>query len=298
MKRRRERKPRQSYLFIFTGLLAGLVAGLAVAWLFFPVSYYDLTPASLNQEEKEQYRSLVAQAYLVNEDIGRARARLTLLKDENPTGELLTQAKKMAENGDATNAKSLQILASDLERLPQPTPGGEIIQTSQPTRPAQTIAPNATLDPNLAIMTATLSPTPTITLTPTQTLTPLPTLTPRPSPTVQAVPAIPFTIKSIKKECEARALPGQIRIEVVDKEGNPMPGVRISVTWNGGEDTFYTGLHPEESPGFADFSMLPGLAYRVRAGEGGEISEELRLHTCTSPDSTTFDGSYRIVFTP
>jgi len=39
--------------------------------------------------------------------------------------------------------------------------------------------------------------------------------------------------------------------------------VQITVTWSGGQDTFFTGFKPEIDPGYADFQMEPGQQYQI-----------------------------------
>ncbi|MRR32078.1 hypothetical protein EG834_17510, partial [bacterium] len=49
--------------YLFSGLIIGLVLGIFYAWVISPVQYVDTTPESMRPEFKDQYRSLVAQAY-------------------------------------------------------------------------------------------------------------------------------------------------------------------------------------------------------------------------------------------
>ena len=70
--------------YLLTGLVLGIALGLIYAWVFQPVTVYryGLRPP-LRGDFKDQYRALIAAAYLGNGDLLRARARLELLKDED-----------------------------------------------------------------------------------------------------------------------------------------------------------------------------------------------------------------------
>lgn len=57
---------------------------------------------------------------------------------------------------------------------------------------------------------------------------------------------------------------GLLRIYVRDRLGVGVPGVEISLSWAGGDDTFFTGFKPEIDPGYADFQMAPDERYQVK----------------------------------
>ena len=77
MRGQRERGP----WYLLTGLIIGVVFGVLYAWLVSPVEYVDTPPASLRADFKDQYRVMIAAAYMANGDLLRARARLDLLQD-------------------------------------------------------------------------------------------------------------------------------------------------------------------------------------------------------------------------
>ena len=81
-------------------------------------------------------------------------------------------------------------------------------------------------------------------------------------------------------------------VEVLDAAGTPVAGVRIVVSWPGGQDVFFTGLHPLIDPGYADFAMSEGLIYSVRAGEGGQLAEEISTAGC----GVGVLGGWRVLF--
>lgn len=70
--------------------------------------------------------------------------------------------------------------------------------------------------------------------------------------------------------CDGSVPPGLLQIEVKNVEGKSQAGIKITVTWDGGEDVFYTGLAPLLGPGYADFSMTPGISYQIKVGDAGK----------------------------
>ncbi|MDI6814027.1 MAG: hypothetical protein QMD10_10880, partial [Desulfitobacteriaceae bacterium] len=106
---------RRGSLYLLTGLILGLAMGLGYSFLIQPVQYTDLSPAMLSPADKDQYRALIAVAYLANRDLVRARARLALLKDADAYGALAAQAQRwLAEGKSAEEARALGLLAADL----------------------------------------------------------------------------------------------------------------------------------------------------------------------------------------
>jgi hypothetical protein len=85
----------KGYWFLLTGLLIGLALGLLYTRVMEPVQYYDVSPVSLSEADKDQYRGMVALAYDANGDIGRARARLRLLGDAKTVWSLSAQAQRI-----------------------------------------------------------------------------------------------------------------------------------------------------------------------------------------------------------
>lgn len=51
---------------------------------------------------------------------------------------------------------------------------------------------------------------------------------------------------------------------VRDRLGAGLPGVRIEVSWSGGQDAFFTGFKPDIDPGYADFQMKSGERYEIK----------------------------------
>ncbi len=272
-RRRQRRNEQRGNLYLLTGLVMGVVLGLAYAWLISPVKYVDTAPASLAGPYKDEYRRIIALAYAADHNLGRARERLALLDSGGSVQVLASQAQRMlAENQPPQEARALAVLASDLgkpEGAASPsgeTPSPQAVAGSSTEQPQAEppAAATAATDVSAAIQTPTL---PQPTRTPTITLTPLPTFTPRPTATPLPILDAPFNLVSKKEACDTRAVPGLLQITVTGPDGKPLPGVKITIKWKDGEDTFYTGLAPEISPGYADFEMATGIPYNLVVGD-------------------------------
>ncbi len=101
--------------YLLTGLIIGLIFGLDYALLVNPVIYTHSTPATLQEEDKDSYRILIAQVYSATGDLDRAQLRLALLDDENPVYALGAQAQRSVAEGNTTEARALALLASALQ---------------------------------------------------------------------------------------------------------------------------------------------------------------------------------------
>ena len=101
--------------YLLTGVILGLVFGLVYAWVINPVIYTHSTPASLQEDDKDSYRSLIAQVYAATGDLERAQLRLALLENKNPVYALGTQAQRCLAEGYTTEARALALLASALQ---------------------------------------------------------------------------------------------------------------------------------------------------------------------------------------
>ena len=305
-------EPRGSW-YLLTGLILGLVIGLVLSLWAYPVRYSDSDPSALSESYRSEYRRLIADAYSVDGNLPRAQARLGLLKDSNPVGALSAQAQRMlADGGGPDDARSLALLAAVLSgSAPEVQPPAQDTPTAGATDPAQsqtptpektnatpapekpsatptgtlaTLRPSATLSANDAVRTPTPeTPSPTPSVTPT----PFPTLIP-PTATPPKVLDAPFTLARKSEVCDSSLPAGLIVVEVRSQAGAPLPGVRVQVAWDGGQDTFFTGLSPEISPGYGDFRMTGGVSYTLRVGDAGAPVPGLILPAC--------GGSWKLEF--
>ena len=63
---------RGSRLYLLTGLVFGFILAYIASCTVMPLEYYDINPASLHRDLKKDYFVLIAEAFVSNEDIGRA----------------------------------------------------------------------------------------------------------------------------------------------------------------------------------------------------------------------------------
>jgi hypothetical protein len=276
-------KERGGCLFIATGLILGLAVGLLVSLVLSPVEYVDITPALLGKEHKDIYRGLIAASYQSRGDLGRAKARLELLKDPNPVQVLAAQAQQtIAQGGLAQEARGLALLAAAKNENP--------IQITEPA----------------ASEVAAVAQTPTATDFPTmpplteETGTPEASATDEPVvfPTLEPLPQYtgdPFVLKDRKGVCDLEIM-NLLQVYVIDKAGKPVPGVEAIVTWQGGEDHFYTGLKPSIDPGYSDFLMNPDELYNLRLANGSEAATKLTPPNCKLDSGFEYKGGIKLIF--
>ncbi len=306
--------------YLLTAIILGLVLGLLYSWVISPTEYIDTPPFSLREDFKDRYRAAIAVAYDTTDDLQRAQARLNLLRDDDPAMVLVAQAQRyLAEGDQVRDAQALANLASALGQAPTPLPTRpENTSTLVPTN-TSTLAPTVTDTPTAEpshtptaspfpeiSFTATLTPTrestagptrtPTITRTPRPTLPPTetPTLTPSRTPTATLAP--PFVLDNQVLVCNPAIGEPQLQVFVSNAAGVGIPGVEIIVTWNSGEEHFYTGLKPDIDIGYADFSMTPDVTYTLQVAEGGQLITNLAAPECADEGDGPYWGSWRLVF--
>ena len=303
--------------YLLTGLLLGIGLGLLYAWVISPAEYVDTPPFSLRTDYKDRYRAAISVAYVASGDLQRAKARLTLLEDENPSLALVEQAQRyLADGQDLLDAQAMADLASALGQAPTPLP----------TRPQDTVTSTATSQPSATLTMTSLPPsatptktplpetavtttlsvtlavttrptlTPTLTRTPGPSPTPSPTPTPIPSRTPTATLAPPFVLDNRVEVCNPLIGEPQIQVFVSNAAGVGIPGVEVIVLWREGEEHFYTGLKPDIDPGYADFVMQPEVTYTLQVSDGGQVIPDLVAPDCTDTRGNRYWGSWRLVF--
>ena len=301
--------------YLLTGLVMGVALGLAYAWIIQPVQYTNTPPSSLRADFKEQYRTMIALAYLANNDLVRARARLDLLQDQDLYRLLAEQAqRKLAQGSYPEEARALGLLAVALGQASAPPaqmsttqPGAEVTPSTPATLPASPTIPAMTLSPtpiltmtlassSVATTTRTTPGAPAVTGTTRASPTSSPTGTPLPTRTPTPTPGAPFVLERQQLVCNPNLAEALIQVEVFDAAEQPVPGVEVIVTWDSGENHFFTGFKPEISLGYADFSMTPGVVYTLRLAEGGQIIPGLTPTECESPDGERYWGAWKLTF--
>jgi hypothetical protein len=303
-------------IHLLLALLVGLGVGLAYSWILSPVTYVDASPDILRADFKDQYRSVIAASYSSTHDLGRTRARLELLGDTNPAGELSAQAQRMVAAGESAEAiQPIAQLAQDLQQgfasIPVTSTSTPIIPSSSKTNSPGTItappfvpsktplasATSAALGATALLVTETPQPTPTNSFAQTalvpvasSTILPRPTFTPIPTP------GKPFELISQDTVCEPAAQPGLMKFILTDKRRKQVAGIEIIVTWDQGQDHFFTGFKPELGNGYADFVMQADTIYSVRVVEGGASIPDISAPNCKDPGGADYAGGWLLTF--
>jgi hypothetical protein len=246
----------RQWLELALGLLLGLSLGLAVAWGIAPNARLDTSPAALRADHKDEYRLLVAYAYISTGDVGRAQTRLALLREGDAAQALLDEALRLRSgqaqsmffpNDTEQSVYALALLANALQHI------GAV----------PVIVPTVTASPVLSQPTATFAP---------------------------------FVLVSQETVCEADSPNGLVRIQVRDGAGLPLAGVEILVAWEGGQQRILTGLKSELGNGYADFIMSPGVLYSLRPVPSSAPITGLVAPDCTTEDGTEFQGGFLLIF--
>jgi len=191
-----------------------------------------------------------------------------------------------------------------------PMPTATLVPTETPIPPTPTPQPVAIIPtdtPTPVPPTDTPTPAPAL---PTDTPIPAPpTDTPAPEPpTPTPVPAHDFVLAGGSPRrlgpCENEG-GHHILVNVVDAQGNGLPGIKLEVAWAGGSAEIETGHKLEKGPGFVDFPMYHGtysvrvLGARSQVAEGitVEIAEAEVCHaTGNQVANSLYHYSYEVIF--
>ena len=276
---------------ILLALLVGLGLGLVYAWMISPLRVIDADPMALRADFKDAYRSAIAAAYAATGNMTRAQARLTLLEDANSVEALNAQAQRLLASGgsfqqaDQLAALALQ-LSDDTVNIPTSVPETKAVNNIQVTS-TTTVPP----------------PPPDIPIVLTETQQPVDATQPveiasTPRPTQTAIPTLgaPFTLTGEETTCDANLPDGLLQVLVLNSNRRQIAGVKIIITWDGGEEQFFTGLKPEMGNGYADYIMTPNIMYSVQLGVGSDIAAELTPSTCQTSSGETFFGGVKLTF--
>lgn len=241
------------------GFAIGLIFGLYYAWDVSPKRINRASPRDMDGAFQDEYRVLVAAAYAINGNLNQAEGRLNQLLDENPGQALNTLAQQRLAAGHLqVEVRALAQLADALENSSVPT---------------HTPLPTSTELPELVV-----------------------TGSPRPSPTLTATPAPLYRVERIENICDPSLPSPLIQILVLDSEGHQIPGVEISVQWEGGEDQFITGMKPELGIGYADFEMEAEISYSVIVVGGRDPATGIRSEPCSTAAGASHPGSVLLTF--
>lgn len=278
---------------ILTALLAGFGLGLVYSWVISPLRVIDADPVALRSDFKDSYRAVIAAAYAANGNLSRAQARLTLLNDPDPVEALNAQAQRMLASGDSfQQADQVAALALALQGnvviAPPSQPTSDPVNVSGPT-PTITFPPPP---PDIPIvLTETQASGEIVETQPVQVV-----VTPRPTRTAIPTLAAPFVLNGQENICDNNLPDGLLQVIVLNSNRRQMPGIKIVISWEGGEEQFFTGLKPELGNGYADYIMAPNLLYNVQLAIGSDVAAELTAPTCQTPTGETFLGGIKLTF--
>jgi hypothetical protein len=244
------------WLEIILGLLLGLSLGLAITWWIAPNTRMDLSLAALRSEYKDEVRLQIALAYVATSDLGRAETRLALLGDADGYQALIDQVLRL-RSGQTQSSLS----PGDTEQAVYTL--ALLAYAIQPTGSSQEQLPTLTIAPTRGLPTATY---------------------------------LPFALYSQETVCNGNTVTSLTRIQVQDASGQPLPGVEIVVTWDGGQENIFTGLKPEQGDGYADFIMAPGVLYTLQLLPSSAPLTGLAAPECTAEDGSTYQGGLLLVF--
>ena len=254
--------------FILLGLIIGLAGALYYTWVLAPIVYTNVIPARLSDGYRTEYIYLVSQSYAVNGDWEKAEQRLLALEDPELTQTVADLLETyLREQQDPQVIENLAHLAQGLGvdnkavALFAPTPSGPL--------PTETPTPAVVIEPTVE---------PTATFTPSATPEPsaTPTASPEPSPTARPN----YRLLSQDLYCDKGEDVSLLVVETQDAMLNQLPGIEVLVTWDGGEDRFFTGFKPTFGTGYGDFEMVPGISYTVQLLDGSPEISGLRIEPC------------------
>jgi hypothetical protein len=212
------------------------------------------------------------------------------------------------------------VMSDGLSGMPGLVRGGAMVAAQGPKpSPSRTLRPTFTPTPT-ATDTPTITPTPTATatFTPLPTPTPPPTSTPKPVPpkptqppepptdTPTPVPDVDFKLVQVRRlsACENHGR-HNIFVNVLDKDGKGLPGVKVWVSWGPDGVSLETGHKPELGDGYADFPMYKGthsvhvMDAKSDTAQGitPDIPTNERCDTTNNDvGNSTFHYSYEVVF--
>jgi hypothetical protein len=157
---------------------------------------------------------------------------------------------------------------------------------------------SGTQAPTTAPLEITVEDTPGILPPQAITVTPAaPTEPPPTSPnTVEQESELDLIARTII--CEDDYPAGRIEVYVVGSAGQGIPGIRILVEWEDGQDTFFTGLKPDIDPGYADYDMEVNRVYRLTLVGLGEPVVGIESSACTTASGRSQPPTYRLEFAP
>jgi len=245
--------------------IVGLALGLAYTWAIEPIQTYETSPDALRDEDKLVYLAMIGDLYAIDQDLDLAKERLATL-DIKADGQVLAALieQHLDAGGRPQDMRNLARLAEALGAS-----GGVLLVFAVPPTPSPEATATAPAQPGVS-----------------------------PAPPPSVTPAPRFQLIEQTALCAAAGEPGRILVQAWDAAGNGIAGIEVIVSWDTGQDRFFTGLRPEQGPGYADFEMAPEIEYevtlsgfQVEVGKG--LSQDLAPGLCPT---TTVALDWRVIF--
>jgi hypothetical protein len=252
---------RISWFLFILGVTLGFIFGLYYAWEISPVAPKDAKPSDLEPHFQIEIKTLIALAYANTGNLLRATRRLDTFPDSN-------------------SAESLQALAQ--QNLADGRSEEDVLAVAQLA--AALLNPSRSTSTPEQIVRTTIS-----TSTPTQTSTTIP------APTQTSTPIPAYQLRSQEKVCDPELHNPLIQVLVYDSVGEPITGVEVLILWEEGDDHFFTGLKPDVSPGYGDFTMIPGTTYTLQITSSSQTITGLEVEECIQDDEV-YPGSWLLIF--
>lgn len=282
----RSRGPRISGASLFViGLLIGLAAALYYAWIEEPVTFTQASPARLRASYRDEYILLVSQAYEANGDWDAAEERLAVLGTSDPGQLILEQMEKTLRDGRPSS--ELASLANLARQAGAVSPVLDVFAPPPTPSLVARVAPKATpqgVDEDVLTIVESSD---------TENSQPQPVASPVQQLEPTQVPA--YRLLKMEKVCTPGEPMDRIEVVILDSLLEPLPGVEVLVTWDGGQDHFFTGFKPELGLGFGDISIDQDISYELTIAGNSQVVGDIRLESC---DSLTGDypGGWRLTF--
>ena len=255
----------------------------------------------LKPADKDLYRAMIALSFNARGDMGRAQARLGLLEEADPRSAWQPRrSNPLPRANRQKNPAAWRCWPPRLDRLAEPVePSWRSV--GEPVEPSGTMPVGSGTEP---VEVSTFEPvltlpasipaadgTPTLDIPVERPTNPPEEPTAYPSPTPGA--------SYIAKSANASAMWNMtqiLQVYVVDKDGKSIPGAEVIVTWEDGEDHFFTGMKPAIDLGYADFKMELDVLYNVRMASGGQTVTKISTPNCITDPGVAYKGGDKVIF--
>lgn len=244
---------RSSLLLFLLFLAAGIAAGLTLGWLVIPAPPAGDTPARLNRADRELYIQLIADSFAANGDRDDAGSRLGSLGPD--AEEVLVEMITRDLHSQVLSSGTANLIAL-AGGLAIDAPVVELLAQPQPIAPATPLNPAGQ-----------------------------PAEEPTTAPSDDR-----YELVAQESLCEPGTDVNRIDVIVTDSDGRPQSGVAITVFWDGGRDSFFTGFVAGHDAGYADYVMAADVGYSVAIDADEATATGLRAQPC--PDGHA--GGWRL----